>query len=77
MVRGSTARRTSGTAGRRRSGALPQETAPERGSAVVVFAGYRDGIKTFLASDPGLSSRVVHPVEFAHLTHQEPTASPR
>ena len=50
---------------------LLQEMESERGSLVVIFAGYADRMETFFASNPGLSSRVAHHVEFADYTHDE------
>jgi len=43
---------------------LLQEMESERGSLVVIFAGYEDRMETFFASNPGLSSRVAHHVRF-------------
>jgi probable Rubsico expression protein CbbX len=44
---------------------LLQEMESARGSLVVIFAGYADRMQTFFASNPGLSSRVAHHLEFA------------
>jgi probable Rubsico expression protein CbbX len=43
---------------------LLQEMESERGDLVVVFAGYADRMETFFSSNPGLSSRVAHHIEF-------------
>jgi probable Rubsico expression protein CbbX len=44
---------------------LLAELESERGSLVVIFAGYPDRMGAFFASNPGLSSRVAHHIEFA------------
>jgi probable Rubsico expression protein CbbX len=44
---------------------LLAELESERGSLVVIFAGYPDRMGAFFASNPGLSSRVAHHLEFA------------
>lgn len=41
---------------------------------MVVFAGYPDRMETYFASNPGLTARVAHHVEFADHTHEELTA---
>jgi probable Rubsico expression protein CbbX len=43
---------------------LLQEMESERDDLVVVFAGYADRMETFFSSNPGLSSRVAHHIEF-------------
>ena len=43
---------------------LLQEMESERGSLVVIFAGYEDRMETFFSSNPGLSSRVAHHIQF-------------
>jgi probable Rubsico expression protein CbbX len=43
---------------------LLQEMESERGSLVVIFAGYEDRMETFFSSNPGLSSRVAHHILF-------------
>jgi probable Rubsico expression protein CbbX len=43
---------------------LLQEMESARGSLVVIFAGYEDRMETFFSSNPGLSSRVAHHIEF-------------
>jgi probable Rubsico expression protein CbbX len=43
---------------------LLQEMESERGSLVVIFAGYEDRMETFFSANPGLSSRVAHHIEF-------------
>jgi probable Rubsico expression protein CbbX len=50
---------------------LLQEMESERGSLVVVFAGYADRMETFFASNPGLSSRVAHHISFEDYTVAE------
>lgn len=43
---------------------LLQEMESERGSLVVIFAGYPDRMASFFASNPGLRSRVAHHIGF-------------
>jgi probable Rubsico expression protein CbbX len=50
---------------------LLTEMENERGSLVVVFAGYPDRMATFFAANPGLSSRVPHHIGFEDYTHPE------
>jgi probable Rubsico expression protein CbbX len=50
---------------------LLQEMEAERGDLVVVFAGYADRMEEFFGSNPGLSSRVAHHIEFEDYTHAE------
>ena len=50
---------------------LLQEMESERGSLVVIFAGYEDRMETFFASNPGLSSRVAHHIQFEDYTKTE------
>lgn len=50
---------------------LLQEMESERGSLVVIFAGYPDRMERFFSANPGLSSRVAHHLEFADYTHAE------
>ena len=50
---------------------LLQEMESERGDLVVIFAGYADRMETFFSSNPGLSSRVAHHIEFSDYTHDE------
>ncbi|RZU54123.1 putative Rubsico expression protein CbbX [Krasilnikovia cinnamomea] len=50
---------------------LLQEMESERGSLVVVFAGYADRMEKFLSSNPGLSSRVAHHIRFDDYSHDE------
>jgi probable Rubsico expression protein CbbX len=50
---------------------LLQEMESERGSLVVIFAGYEDRMETFFASNPGLSSRVAHHVQFEDYAQPE------
>lgn len=48
---------------------LLQETESERGSLVVIFAGYQDRMETFFSSNPGLSSRVAHHIQVEDHDH--------
>ncbi len=50
---------------------LLQEMESERGDLVVVFAGYADRMESFFSSNPGLSSRVAHHIEFADYERPE------
>jgi len=50
---------------------LLQEMESERGALVVIFAGYADRMETFFSSNPGLSSRVAHHIEFDDYTQPE------
>ncbi len=50
---------------------LLTEMENERGSLVVVFAGYPDRMATFFGANPGLSSRVPHHISFEDYTHPE------
>jgi probable Rubsico expression protein CbbX len=50
---------------------LLQEMESERTSLVVIFAGYEDRMETFFASNPGLSSRVAHHIQFVDYTKTE------
>jgi probable Rubsico expression protein CbbX len=50
---------------------LLQEMESERGGMAVIFAGYADRMETFFASNPGLSSRVAHHLEFEDYTREE------
>ncbi|MFN2519044.1 MAG: AAA family ATPase [Jatrophihabitantaceae bacterium] len=50
---------------------LLQEMESERGSLVVIFAGYEDRMETFFSANPGLSSRVAHHIEFEDYTKSE------
>jgi hypothetical protein len=43
----------------------------ERGSVVVIFAGYPDRMETFFSSNPGLSSRVAHHIGFDDYSRDE------
>lgn len=52
---------------------LLTEMENERGSLVVIFAGYPDRMSGFFAANPGLSSRVPHHIEFEDYTHAELT----
>lgn len=53
---------------------LLQEMESERGSLVVIFAGYADRMETFFSSNPGLSSRVAHHIVFDDYSKDELTA---
>ncbi len=50
---------------------LLQEMESERGSLVVIFAGYADRMETFFSANPGLSSRVAHHIEFENFSKAE------
>ncbi|WP_280481654.1 AAA family ATPase [Nocardia cyriacigeorgica] len=50
---------------------LLQEMENERGSLVVIFAGYPDRMDRFFSANPGLSSRVAHHLAFDDYTHAE------
>ena len=50
---------------------LLQEMESERGSLVVIFAGYPDRMETFFSANPGLSSRVPHHIAFEDYTHDQ------
>jgi probable Rubsico expression protein CbbX len=52
---------------------LLQEMESERGSLVVIFAGYEDRMEAFFSSNPGLSSRVAHHIEFDDYSKPELT----
>ena len=53
---------------------LLQEMESGRGGTAVIFAGYPDRMETFFASNPGLSSRVAHHLQFEDYTKEELTA---
>lgn len=50
---------------------LLQEMENHREDLVVIFAGYQDRMDRFFASNPGLSSRIAHHIEFPDYTPQE------
>lgn len=50
---------------------LLTEMENERGSLVVIFAGYADRMGDLFAANPGLSSRVPHHIEFSDYSHDE------
>jgi probable Rubsico expression protein CbbX len=50
---------------------LLQEMESGRDDLVVIFAGYADRMETFFSSNPGLSSRVAHHIEFADYDRDE------
>jgi len=50
---------------------LLQEMESQRDSLVVIFAGYADRMETFFSSNPGLSSRVAHHIQFEDYTAPE------
>jgi probable Rubsico expression protein CbbX len=52
---------------------LLQEMESERGDMAVIFAGYPDRMETFFASNPGLSSRVAHHLQFEDYSKEELT----
>jgi probable Rubsico expression protein CbbX len=43
----------------------------QREDLVVIFAGYKDRMDTFFRSNPGMSSRVAHHIDFPDYTSQE------
>jgi probable Rubsico expression protein CbbX len=43
----------------------------QREDLVVIFAGYKDRMDTFFRSNPGMSSRVAHHIDFPDYTAQE------
>lgn len=43
----------------------------QRDDLVVIFAGYRDRMEKFFASNPGMSSRVAHHIDFPDYTPDE------
>lgn len=50
---------------------LLTEMENERGSLVVIFAGYADRMGDLFAANPGLSSRVPHHIAFSDYSHEE------
>jgi probable Rubsico expression protein CbbX len=50
---------------------LLQEMENHREDLVVIFAGYQDRMDRFFASNPGLSSRIAHHIEFPDYTPEE------
>lgn len=50
---------------------LLQEMESRRSDVVVIFAGYRDRMETFYGSNPGLSSRVAHHLDFPDYSDDE------
>jgi probable Rubsico expression protein CbbX len=50
---------------------LLQEMENHRDDLVVVVAGYKDRMEQFLRSNPGLSSRMAHHIDFPDYTSQE------
>ena len=50
---------------------LLQAMEAQRDALVVVLAGYRDRMETFFESNPGVSSRIAHHVEFPDYTDAE------
>ena len=50
---------------------LLQEMERQRTDFVVIFAGYKDKMETFYSSNPGLSSRVAHHLDFPDYSDQE------
>jgi probable Rubsico expression protein CbbX len=50
---------------------LLQVMESERGRLVVILAGYRERMDTFFKSNPGMSSRVAHHIEFPDYTVDE------
>ena len=50
---------------------LLQEMENNRSDVVVIFAGYKDRMDTFYSSNPGLSSRVAHHLDFPDYSNNE------
>ncbi len=50
---------------------LLQAMENQRDDLVVIFAGYRDRMETFFRSNPGMSSRVAHHIDFPDYTEDE------
>ena len=50
---------------------LLQDMECRRGDFVVIFAGYKDKMDAFYQSNPGLSSRVAHHIDFPDYSNQE------
>ncbi len=50
---------------------LLQDMEQKRGDFVVIFAGYKDRMNSFYQSNPGLSSRVAHHIDFPDYTNDE------
>ncbi|KZR74796.1 CbbX protein [Prochlorococcus marinus] len=50
---------------------LLQDMESRRGDFVVIFAGYKDKMDAFYQSNPGLSSRVAHHIDFPDYSNQE------
>ena len=50
---------------------LLQEMENSRSDVVVIFAGYKDRMDTFYGSNPGLSSRVAHHLDFPDYSNDE------
>lgn len=50
---------------------LLQAMENERANLVVILAGYRDRMAQFFQSNPGLSSRIAHHIEFPDYEHAE------
>tara|TARA_Y100001968_G_C19363815_1_gene721325 strand:- start:327 stop:1208 length:882 start_codon:yes stop_codon:yes gene_type:complete len=50
---------------------LLQEMENNRDNFVVIFAGYKDKMDVFYKSNPGLSSRVAHHIDFPDYSNQE------
>ena len=50
---------------------LLQEMENQRSEVVVIFAGYKDRMEIFYSSNPGLSSRVAHHLDFPDYSDEE------
>ena len=50
---------------------LLQEMESQRNDLVVIFAGYKDKMNDFYLSNPGLSSRVAHHIDFPDYSESE------
>jgi len=50
---------------------LMQVMENQRNEIVVIVAGYKDRMDTFFRSNPGLSSRIAHHIDFPDYSHEE------
>ncbi len=50
---------------------LLQDMEAQRAEFVVIFAGYKDRMDAFYQSNPGLSSRIAHHIDFPDYTNEE------
>ena len=66
-----TAPRTRRTTARRPSRSCLQVMENQRDDLVVIFAGYQDRMEKFFSSNPGISSRIAHHIDFPDYTDEE------